>query len=130
MKMSRKQAFHVLFLIISAGVDLSERIYLKLNYFKKNYKTLFSELFEEKGDQSTKHSSTIDVPKNQYIKVIFDWLSGLFGEIEPEVSLAYSQSPKSLVYSKSIISAYDTIVDNYFVFVSINLLFLLYFYFT
>lgn len=77
----KKKSMHSLYLFLKTIVDLSESIYLKLNYFKSNYKKAFISIFDEK-DRSTLISSPNKSFKNEYLQRFLDWAGSLFGSVE------------------------------------------------
>jgi hypothetical protein len=65
------------------SVDFTEYIYLRLKYFKNNYKSVLSDIFEEK-DKSIDLTFESNWPENKYLKYFLNVLLSLFAYQIPE----------------------------------------------
>lgn len=126
----KKKPFHLIYLFLRYGIDLSEIVHNKLNYIKLNHKSMLISIFEE-SDESINNKLVDNRKENQQLNAITTWLGSLFGKVEEEILIHKQESTKSTFFVSNIELLTKPQYINNVVFASvISLMFLIYYYFT
>ena len=128
----KKKSMHKLYLFLKSLIDVSESFYLKLTYFKNNYKKSFISIFDER-DYSTQSASAELNIENIYIQRFLDWAASIFGSTEESFKSLKNKTLKNIHALREDILDFkpNTItILNMVSFIGLCLLFLIYYSFT
>ena len=126
-----KGAKHCIYSMLIQMINLSEYIYNKLKFIKRNYKGVFINIFEE-TDQNISIENSDNYSKYIIIEPILFWLSSLFGVIDRkgEVVTITGDNKNYHINQLEIVDMLFRNLNTYLLIIIVGLLFMIYYFFT